>query len=118
MGFYRDTWKEFPNLQKGDYYVFVEIDWLPTTTQYDFTLSSYGAQQVYFVRDESKMIAKEEIFGPVLVILKFKTLDEVIQRTNSSSCGLGAGIVTENLAPYALVYTLCNFSSLIFISSC
>jgi aldehyde dehydrogenase (NAD+) len=42
-------------------------------------------------------IAKEEIFGPVMSIMKFKTVDEVIQRANNSNYGLGAGIVTKNL---------------------
>ncbi len=41
-------------------------------------------------------IAKEEIFGPVMSILKFKTIDEVIKRANNSAYGLGAGIVTRN----------------------
>ena len=42
-------------------------------------------------------IAKEEIFGPVMQIMKFKTLDEVIERSNKSSYGLAAGIFTRNL---------------------
>lgn len=29
-------------------------------------------------------IAKEEIFGPVMSILKFKTVDEAIERANNS----------------------------------
>lgn len=35
------------------------------------------------VQDDMK-IAKEEIFGPVMSILKFKTTDEVIHRANNS----------------------------------
>jgi aldehyde dehydrogenase (NAD+) len=42
-------------------------------------------------------IAKEEIFGPVMSILKFKSVDEVIQRANNSNYGLGAGVVTKNV---------------------
>ncbi|KAF0699183.1 Aste57867_10235 [Aphanomyces stellatus] len=42
-------------------------------------------------------IAKEEIFGPVMSILKFKTIDEVIARANASTYGLGAGVVTQNV---------------------
>lgn len=42
-------------------------------------------------------IAKEEIFGPVQSIIKFKTLDEAIERANATSFGLAAGIVTKNL---------------------
>ncbi|KAI9997343.1 hypothetical protein PInf_001139 [Phytophthora infestans] len=42
-------------------------------------------------------IAREEIFGPVMSILKFKTIDEVIERANDSVYGLGAGVVTKNI---------------------
>ena len=42
-------------------------------------------------------IAKEEIFGPVMSILKFKSVDEVIQRANNSEYGLGAGLVTKSV---------------------
>lgn len=42
-------------------------------------------------------IAKEEIFGPVMAIMKFSSVDEVIQRANNSNYGLGAGIVTKNI---------------------
>uniref|UniRef100_A0A1B0EUA2 Aldehyde dehydrogenase domain-containing protein n=1 Tax=Lutzomyia longipalpis TaxID=7200 RepID=A0A1B0EUA2_LUTLO len=42
-------------------------------------------------------IAKEEIFGPVQSILKFKTLEEVIERSNATNYGLASGIVTNNL---------------------
>jgi aldehyde dehydrogenase (NAD+) len=47
------------------------------------------------VKDEHT-IAKEEIFGPVKSVFKFDDLDEVIHRANSSSYGLGAGVVTES----------------------
>ncbi len=39
-------------------------------------------------------IAREEIFGPVMSILKFKDYDEVIKRANDTMYGLAAGIVT------------------------
>lgn len=48
------------------------------------------------VTDDMK-IAREEIFGPVMSILKFKTVDEVIARANDSDFGLGAGVVTKSL---------------------
>lgn len=48
------------------------------------------------VTDEMK-IAKEEIFGPVMSIMKFKDIDEVITRANNSNYGLGAGLVTKNM---------------------
>jgi len=42
-------------------------------------------------------IAKEEIFGPVVCALKFKTEDEVVERANKSTYGLAAGIHTKDV---------------------
>jgi len=50
-------------------------------------------------------IAREEIFGPVMSVFKFKDYDEVIQRANDTNYGLGAGIVTKNIETYQ---KLCN----------
>ncbi|CAG9332678.1 unnamed protein product [Blepharisma stoltei] len=46
---------------------------------------------------DNMTIAREEIFGPVMNILKFKTIDEVIQRANNSQYGLGAGVHTRDI---------------------
>ena len=46
---------------------------------------------------DNMTIAKEEIFGPVMCILKFKTIDEVIERANNTNYGLGAGVITKNI---------------------
>ncbi|OMP10141.1 hypothetical protein COLO4_04781 [Corchorus olitorius] len=48
------------------------------------------------VKDDM-LIATDEIFGPVQSILKFKDLDEVIQRANATSYGLAAGVFTQSL---------------------
>jgi len=42
-------------------------------------------------------IAREEIFGPVLSMLTFDTLDEAIRIANSTDFGLSAGIWTSNI---------------------
>lgn len=47
--------------------------------------------------DEDMTIAKEEIFGPVVVAMPYSSIDEVIERANASSYGLAAGLWTENL---------------------
>lgn len=47
--------------------------------------------------EDGMKIAKEEIFGPVMSVLKFKTLDEVVKRANDTMYGLAAGIVTKNI---------------------
>ncbi|KAG8378951.1 hypothetical protein BUALT_Bualt07G0037900 [Buddleja alternifolia] len=46
---------------------------------------------------DDMMIAKDEIFGPVQTILKFKDIDEVIKRANATRYGLAAGVFTSNI---------------------
>ncbi|XP_073715723.1 retinaldehyde dehydrogenase 3 [Misgurnus anguillicaudatus] len=48
------------------------------------------------VKDHMR-IAKEEIFGPVQCIMKFKTREEVIDRANSSQYGLTAAVFTRDI---------------------
>jgi aldehyde dehydrogenase (NAD+) len=48
------------------------------------------------VTDEMK-IAKEEIFGPVMNILKFKDVNEVIRRGNQTFYGLAAAVWTRDI---------------------
>jgi len=48
------------------------------------------------VKDDMR-IAQEEIFGPVQQIMKFKTLDEIIERANKSQYGLAAAVFTNDL---------------------
>lgn len=48
------------------------------------------------VSDDNR-IAREEIFGPVQTILKFKTIEEVIERANRTNYGLAAGVLTKNI---------------------
>ena len=44
---------------------------------------------------QSLRIAREEIFGPVLSILTFRTADEAIEKANNTPYGLSAGVWTE-----------------------
>ena len=48
------------------------------------------------VTDEMR-IAKEEIFGPVMSILKFKDVDEVLARGNRTLYGLAAAVWTKDI---------------------
>ena len=41
-------------------------------------------------------LVREEIFGPVVTLLTFDTVDEVISRCNNSEYGLAAGVVTKD----------------------
>ncbi len=44
---------------------------------------------------QSHTIVQEEIFGPVLTIQTFRTIDEVIEKANNTPFGLAAGVWTE-----------------------
>jgi len=61
-----------------------------------------GFERGYFCRPSfftgvqpSHRIAREEIFGPVLAVMTFRTPEEAITRANNSPYGLAAGVWTD-----------------------
>ena len=88
---------------------------------------SYFIEPTLFTDVKDNMaIAHEEIFGPVLSVLKFSTIDEVIERANNSIFGLAAAVWTQDInkakvrahnaripaqqyvqPPYSLPHSLC-----------
>jgi alpha-ketoglutaric semialdehyde dehydrogenase len=63
-----------------------------------------GAAAGYFVQPTvfdqvapGMTIAQEEIFGPVISILRAKNLDDAIEKANGIAFGLSAGVVTRDL---------------------
>ncbi|WP_088329479.1 betaine-aldehyde dehydrogenase [Lacimicrobium sp. SS2-24] len=47
--------------------------------------------------NDDMTIVREEIFGPVMSILRFSDEEEVIRRANGTSYGLAAGVMTQDL---------------------
>lgn len=58
----------------------------------------YFIEPTVFVDVQNHMkIAQEEIFGPVMSILKFRDINEVIEQANSTPYGLAAGVWTKDI---------------------
>ena len=67
-------------------------------------ITENGLEQGFFVAptifadvNSNMRIVKEEIFGPVLVIEKFKDEEEAIRKANDSIYGLAAAVFTEDM---------------------
>lgn len=59
---------------------------------------SFVEPTVFAECTDDMTIVKEEIFGPVMSVLRFTEEDEVIRRANDTTFGLAAGVFTNNLA--------------------
>jgi betaine-aldehyde dehydrogenase len=53
---------------------------------------------VFTDASDDMVIARDEIFGPVMTTLSFRDEDEVIGRANDTGFGLAAGVFTRDLA--------------------
>jgi len=56
----------------------------------------FFVEPTVFVGNNKMRIFQEEIFGPVLSVTSFKTIDEAIDIANDTVYGLGAGVWTRN----------------------
>lgn len=56
---------------------------------------NWCAPTLFLNVSQSHRIVQEEIFGPVLAIQTFRTIDEVIEKANNTPFGLSAGVWTE-----------------------
>ncbi|MFD8362145.1 aldehyde dehydrogenase family protein [Streptomyces hygroscopicus] len=68
-------------------------DWAP-----DCELPARGywfAPTIFTGVSQAHRIAREEIFGPVLSVLTFRTPDEAVEKANNTPYGLSAGVWTE-----------------------
>jgi phenylacetaldehyde dehydrogenase len=58
----------------------------------------YFLEPTIFVEtDHSMRVVREEIFGPVLVVMEWENVDDLVAMANDTCYGLSAGIWTQNL---------------------
>lgn len=58
----------------------------------------FMAPTVYAGVTPEMRIAREEVFGPVLAVMRFSSFDEAIRIANGTDYGLAAGVFTRDLA--------------------
>lgn len=78
----------------------VSISFFRLFMNHDFRLTKQGfyVQPTIFANvPEDAEIAKQEIFGPVSILNKFKTEEEVIAKANDTEYGLMAGVFTQDI---------------------
>jgi len=64
----------------------------------DSAPKGYFIQPTVFIDCTDNMtICREEIFGPVMSVLRFYDEDEVIRRANDSAMGLAAGVMSKDI---------------------
>lgn len=60
------------------------------------TVGYFVEPSVYTNVTDDMRIAREELYGPIMVIFRFKTIDEIIERSNKLRDGMAAGVITRD----------------------
>lgn len=66
--------------------------------QMQFAKGNFLSPAVFADCEDEMKIVREEIFGPVMTVLKFKGEEEVVQRANATEFGLSAGVFTRDIS--------------------
>jgi len=85
-------------LEKINMYLDIGVDEGGTIYQSTCTIPKKGywcAPTLFSDMSQSHRLVQEEIFGPVLVIQTFRTIDEVIAKANNTPYGLSGGVWTD-----------------------
>lgn len=67
-------------------------------TSAELTQGAYVMPTVFTDCHDDMRIVQDEIFGPVMSILTYDSIEEVIQRANQTPYGLAAGVVTQDIS--------------------
>jgi len=61
QGWERETHIEINDLKKGEYYVYVELDWNQNTTETNFAVTCYGKSNSTFTREERALFTQQMV---------------------------------------------------------
>src|SRR3954466_3686909 len=89
-----DSIREY--LEEGLETMHVELGGLPPTTG-PLAEGFFHVPTVFSGADNSFRLAREEIFGPVVVAIPWTDVDDVVRMANDSAYGLGAYVWSHNL---------------------
>jgi len=64
-GWERESHLMFDNLPKGEYFLYVEMDWNEATEDTDFCVTCYGASRSFYLRDEKSLFDKGDLLRKV-----------------------------------------------------
>ena len=67
-------------------------------TSAELAQGAYVMPTVFSDCHDDMRIVQDEIFGPVMSILTYDSIEEVIQRANQTPYGLAAGVVTQDIS--------------------
>lgn len=85
-------------LEKINYYLKVGVEEGAEMWQSSCPVPSKGyfcRPTIFLNASQSHRIVQEEIFGPVLAVQTFRTVEEVIEKANNTPYGLSAGVWTD-----------------------
>ncbi len=87
-----------PQLEKIHYYINTGIKEGASIWQSNCNIPNKGyfcKPTLFLETSQSHRIVQEEIFGPVVTIQTFRTIEEVIEKANNTPYGLAAGVWTD-----------------------
>ena len=123
-GWDRDTHMHLQDLERGEYYVYSELDWPTTAAAQDFNtdycLTCYGASKSFFLRDEKSLFDKVEFLKKVYAAKVERAVEFEIAELNFADKGAPEIRKYKNFGAegYGFIYIKNESSSATFNEKC